>query len=148
MVKVASQLAFWGQVWAAAEAEAQRADAAYRQWRGDQTKMILESDPKLAEWKTKAHIEEMGTFVNLKAAIAEANRHVISAKSICEAFKVKAHVLQSKGAMFRAEGHAGGVHTPESPRGSKPPETARTEEDREQRRDTMRAINRKKKSKK
>lgn len=143
MIKVAAQMAYWGQVWAAAEAEKLRADAAYRQWRADQTKMVLESDPKLAEWKCKAHVEESDTFVSLKAAMAEAERQVISAKTIHDAFKVKAHVLQSKGAMFRAEGFATGVHTPESPK-----EPRRSSEERDERVSAMRTLNRKKKVKK
>lgn len=142
MIKVAAQMAFWGAVWAAAESEQQRADAAYRQWRADQTNMVLAADPKMAEWKVKAKIEETDTFVNLKAAIAQAANNVTLAKNICEAFKVKAHVLQSKGALKRADMYADGVHTPETPR-DRPAKKV----EREERVSAMRTMNRKKKAK-
>lgn len=145
MSKVAAQLAYWGAVWAAAESEAQRADAAYRQWRGDQSNMILDSDSKLAEWKVRAKIEEMDTFVSLKAAIAQAASNVVTAKSIFEAFKVKAHVLQSKGAMLRAEMDPTGTRTMERP--SAKPKRSATPDERGERESAMRAINRKKSKK-
>lgn len=103
MIKVPAQLAYWGAVWAAAESEQMRADAAYRQWRADQGQMLLEADSKMAEWKVKQAVEQMDMFTKLKGALAAAKHNSIAAKGICEAFKVKAHILQSKGAMARAE---------------------------------------------
>jgi len=146
MTKVAAQLAFWGVVWSAAESELKRADAAYRKWRADQTNMVLDADPKMAEWKTKAKIEELDTFVKLKAAIAQAEANVIAAKQVSEAFKVKAHVLQSFGALKRAEGFAGEVRTVEEPGKSK--RQLATETEREERVSAMRTINKKKLKKK
>lgn len=149
MTKVAAQLAFWGAVWAAAEAELKRADAAYRQWRADQTNMCLDADPKLAEWKVRAKVEEMDTFVKLKSAIAQAENNVISAKQVCEAFKVKAHVLQSFGALKRADMFAGEVRTTEKPGATKKSASAAEREaEREERKSAMRTMNRKKKLKK
>lgn len=139
MTKVASQVAFWGAVWAAAESESKRADAAYRQWRADQTNMVLEADPKMAEWKARAKVEELKTFVELKSAISQAEANAVSARQVCEAFKIKAHVLQSFGAHKRAEMFADDVHTSEPKAKSAPSDTERSA-----RVSAMKTINRKK----
>ncbi len=142
MTKVAAQVAYWGAVWAAAEEEKLCADAAYRQWRAEFSLKILSSDSKLAEWKIKARVESDKTFLKLKAALAKAERNVLSAKTRHESFKVKAATLQSRGAMDRA-GLSSIVHTPKEPREHRP-----TTEERERRKSAMRSSNQKKSGKK
>jgi hypothetical protein len=100
---VAAQMGYWATLHASAERERVQADAYYRQWRAESGKALLDEDPKLAEWKVKQLIEENKTFKTLKSALSEAVRNVTIAKGLYDALKTKANMLQSKGAMMRAE---------------------------------------------
>jgi hypothetical protein len=112
MDKVASQIAYWGAIWASAEAEAAASDAFYRKWRADFGKTITES----AEWRVRQGIESQSEFHTIKTGIANATRNVVLAKTMYEALKTKASMLQSKGAMMRAELDSTSMHTPSAPR--------------------------------
>lgn len=103
MDKVASQIAYWGNVWAEADKEEITAKAYYRNWKADVGDKISSENEKLAEWKVRQKIEALPEFRAIKEKLAEAARNVTSAKTMCEAFKAKASMLQSKGAMMRAE---------------------------------------------
>lgn len=103
MDNVASQMAFWGGVWASAEQEAAESDAYYRRWRASEGREIINGDTKLSEWKVRQIIESSDEFHKIKRGISKAQENVIVAKTIYEAFRVKANMLQSKGAMMRAE---------------------------------------------
>lgn len=116
MDKVSAQVGFWGDVWSSAQEEVTNADAHYRAWRATLTKQLLDEDPKLAEWKVKANIEAHPKFTMWKAAIAQAERNVILARALVDAFDGKRATLQSKGAKLRAEWEATGVHTPAHPK--------------------------------
>jgi len=111
MDQVASQMSYWGAVWAAADEESQRADAHYRKWRAETGQRILSANEKTAEWKVKQDIESDETFLKLKSSLAQAAHNVTLAKAIFEAFKIKANMLQSKGAMARAELDSTGMAT-------------------------------------
>lgn len=115
MSKVASHMAWWGSVWAEAEAERVRVDAAYRQWRAQK---VAKVDPKgnLAEWRVKAAIEADPEFIKHKNAIARTEGNVTAARSQHDSFGKKANTLQSKGAMARREQDATGMTTPEHPK--------------------------------
>jgi hypothetical protein len=103
MDKVASQMAYWGSVWASAEQESAASDAYYRRWRATVGRKIAKDDPKLAEWKVRQLIEESSDFHSIKNDLSKALENVIHAKTMYEAFRVKANMLQSKGAMMRHE---------------------------------------------
>lgn len=120
MDRVAALMGFWGSVWASAVEEHAMADAHYRSWRARETQRLLDSSPKLAEWKLKADIEASPHFLALKQAIASAERNVVHAKATFESFSKKANQLQSKGAMLRDELGATGMHTPSEPAPPKP----------------------------
>jgi hypothetical protein len=75
--KVAAQMAFWGEVWGAASKEK-------------------------SEWKVRQIVESDKKFYEMKKTIAEAERNMTIASTMFEAFKSKAAVLSSKGAMDRA----------------------------------------------
>ena len=111
MNQVAAQMSYWGSIWAAADEEQQRADAYYRKWRAETGQRILSANEKAAEWKVRQDIESDETFLKLKSSLAQASRNVTLAKSIFEAFKIKANMLQSKGAMARAELDSTGMTT-------------------------------------
>ncbi len=123
MDTVSADIAFWGDVWSSAQEEATNADAHYRAWRAALTKQLLDEDPKLAEWKVKANIEAHPAFLKWKAAIAQAERNVILARAMVEAFDGKRATLQSKGAKLRAEMEATGLSTPAVPRKRRPTRT-------------------------
>lgn len=112
MDRVASQMAFWGAVWASAEQESAAAEAYYRNWRAIQGKKIAEKNEKMAEWKIRQALEAKETFSQIKQGLANAAQNVILAKTMYEAFKTKASMLQSKGAMMRAELDSTSMRTP------------------------------------
>lgn len=144
MDRIASLMSYWGEVWAAAESERIEVDAYYRQWRAGKGMEIAEAEPKLAEWKVKQRIEESEMFYKLKQGIAAATRNATIAKTTYESLKTKASMLQSKGAMMRAEMDSTGMHTPEKPSRKR----SEKEADREEKAAQMRELNRKKKKKK
>ena len=103
MNTIASKIAFWGSVLASAEEEKVRVDAYYRRWRAQHGEKLLESDPKLAEWKVKQKTDSMEQFLVLKEGIAKSTKNALLAKAFFEAFCRKSNMLQSKGAMLRHE---------------------------------------------
>jgi len=115
MDKVAAQMAYWGSIWAAAASESERVDATYRTWRAKAGEAALANDPKLSEWKVKQAIEGDDTFMKFKKAQGEAQRNVILTKGVFESFRIKANMLQSKGAMKRSELDATGMSTRRTP---------------------------------
>jgi len=137
MDRVASQMAYWGNLWSVAVAEQEEADAAYRQWRAEIGEKIMAADAKLAEWKVKQAIESSPKFTQFKQAIAACMRNETVLKGIFEAFRVKASILQSKGAMLRAEREATGMHTP----ATSPRRAAERAAESEEKADALRRLN-------
>jgi hypothetical protein len=129
MDKVAAQMAYWGAVWASAESEKEQADSYYRQWRANKGKELLEANDKLAEWKTRQEIESDPKFMKIKQGLATAIRNATLCRALYESFRTKANILQSKGAMMRAELDATGMHT----KGDDKPKTRRQAELKEKR---------------
>ena len=111
MDKVAAQMAYWGAVWGAAEGEREAADAYYRAWRAQMGKELLDANDKLAEWKVKQDIEADPKFMKIKQGLSTAIRNATLCRAIYESFRTKANILQSKGAMLRAELDATGMTT-------------------------------------
>jgi len=111
MSQVSAQIAYWGRMWAEAEAEKEVADARYRAWRAKFTKRVLEEGEKLPEWKVKNMIESSKQFLAFKEEYAEAVRNSVMLRAKTDACKAKASLLQSKGAMLRAEFEATGMAT-------------------------------------
>jgi hypothetical protein len=103
MAQVSAQMAWFGAVYAAAKEQEIVLDSNYRHWRANKAAAILKSEDKLAEWKVKNLIEGDKTFLELKALIAAAAKDTEAAKVMYESFRVKASLLQSKGANMRAE---------------------------------------------
>ena len=114
MDEVAAKMAYWGAVWAASEAEAERVDTSYRSWRAEYGRQLLEANEKLAEWKVKQEIEASPKFKRYKEGVAIATRNKTMLRAIFESWRVKASQLQSKGAMRRAELDSTGMHTKSS----------------------------------
>ncbi len=112
MKTIASRMGYWGNVWAAAAKEQSETDSVYRHWRATISEAILETDPKLAEWKVKSRIEAHSDFMKYKKAIALAEHNVILAKATFETLAKKANQLQSRGAMHRSELDATDMYTP------------------------------------
>lgn len=111
MSTVAAQMGYWASLNASAERERVQADSFYRQWRAESGKRLIEKDPKLAEWKVRQEIEAADAFKKLKNALAEAVRNTTITRGIYEALRTKASMLQSRGAMMRAELDATGMKT-------------------------------------
>ncbi len=111
MDKIAPKIAFWGAVWASAEQEMAAAEAYYRKWKAESGKTLSAKNDKLAEWKVRQLIESTDEFHQLKSALSKASQNIITARTLYEAFKTKASMLQSKGAMMRAEIDSTSMHT-------------------------------------
>lgn len=116
MDTVSAQLQWWNGVLAAAKAEHEQLDAAYRQWRARESLVILEKDKTLAEWKVKLRLEASDKFMRHKNAKALSVRNITQLEGIVEAFRVKAQQMQSKGANLREGLKYDGMHTPSSPK--------------------------------
>lgn len=140
MSMIAAQISYWGRLWAAAEREKEQAESSYRYWRAQRGKEILDGQPKLPEWRVRQEVEATRKFLKYKYAISEAIRNVVALKATYESFKVKASMLQSKGAMMRSELDATGMVTP-----AKKPSGYKKSEDKA--REYTKSINKKKKAK-
>ena len=127
MTKAAAQMAYWGGLWGTAEGEKSDADTAYRTWRAEYGKQVLEADPKLAEWKVKQQIEASKKFTTHKERMSESIRNASVLRAMYESFRAKCSLLQSKGAMARAELEATGMSTKR--RGSDDPGERKKKED-------------------
>jgi len=112
MDRIAAQMAYWGSVWASAESERIKVEAYYRQWKAQNKSAITLANPKLAEWKVQQEIQSQAEYIKMYEAQAQAVRNSTLAKSIFESHRVKANMLQSKGAMMRAELDSTNMSTP------------------------------------
>lgn len=117
MENVASTIAWYGSILAAAIEARDLADAEYRHWRAAYIEDQLAKNPKMAEWKTKAAMESNRRFLDHKRKIAAAQRLVVRLEKAFTALEHKSHNLRARGASARAEFAATGMHTRESPRG-------------------------------
>jgi len=93
----ASEMAWWGSVWAAAEEEHLKADAYYRKWRAEAWNAVLEKEKSLAEHKIKARVEADKKFYRLKSAVAKAKHNSIVAEAMFKSY-------DKQGAMAKALG--------------------------------------------
>jgi hypothetical protein len=144
MDRVASEMAWWGSVWAAAEREAVEADAFYRSWRARKFNEFLESDPKMGVDKIERKVEACEEFLKFKQAIAKAAENVTIARAIFQSFDKKGNMLQSRGAIARGELAKTGMTTPVTPK-TRPTVTTDDDDTQDPRVDKLRQINKKKK---
>jgi hypothetical protein len=128
MKDVSSLIAWWGSVWAAAEAERINVDAFYRAWRARTGEKFLGEDPKLSVDKLKNKIEAHPEFLKCKEAMAMAEENVTLSKTAVAALEKKGNMLQSLGAVHREERRTAGMSTPAQPK-SAPPRGAPVEDD-------------------
>lgn len=112
MDEVASQIAYYGELLGAAKEEEGKLDAAYRRWRGGISSAMLKKDPKIAEWKVKAAIEEQKSFEQYKTAQAACTRNIVTIDILIKALCEKSPNLRSKGARMRAVLDSQGMTTP------------------------------------
>jgi len=103
MDRIASQMAWIAALWAEAEGEKIRVDAAYRAWRAEFAAKVMKREPKIAEWKVKSRVEAAPTFRKMKEGIALATRNATVLRALHRSLETKASMLQSKGANLRAE---------------------------------------------
>lgn len=145
MRKIASWIAYFGSVFAAAKHEDKMVTAFYRSWKAKRVAEALLDDPKMAQWKIVASIEASDKFLEYKGKQAEAARNVEALHWIVEAYRAKASLLQSLGAMNRAAFEATDMSTKEHP--GRPFKTdGENAAEEEGRRDTVRGAIQKTKS--
>ena len=115
MRRVAAEIAWASSVYAAAKHEDKMVTAFYRSMKAKRAATALLDDPKMAQWKITVSVEASDEFLEYKAKQAEAGRNVDELYGIVESLKVKASILQSRGAMSRAAFEATDMGTPEQP---------------------------------
>ena len=103
LASVSSKLAYYGMLRAAARRWEQTLDDAYRTWRGKMTQHILAGDPKLAEWKVKAQIDNNREFRVFKENIRNAQELHERLQTAYEALREMASALRTLGGMSRVE---------------------------------------------
>lgn len=123
MRDIASAMAWWGSVWAAAEAERIVADSFYRAWRARLSEKLLGDDPKLSVEKLKNKVEAHPEFMTCKRALALAEENVTLSKAAFNSLEKKGNMLQSLGAKTREELRVTGLTTPSDPKPSSAPRT-------------------------
>jgi len=104
--RVCAEMGFWGAVWAAAVGERERADIAYRSWRGQALTAQMGTGDKgkdPAEWKAVAFMEQDPAFRALKDNIAEAESNAAKARVLFDCFRQKAEILTRMLGRERAE---------------------------------------------
>jgi hypothetical protein len=111
MDKIAAQIGWTGEIWGEAKRAVTLVDAEYRQWRAQESKKLLDADPKMPEWKVKAAIESSPGFMKHKEAIAQTQRDEVTMATVVNAFKHKSEQLRSRGAAIRTELEATGMNT-------------------------------------
>lgn len=78
-------LLFWVDLLSRAEREQIMLEARYRQFRANAICTLLEKDPKIAEWKARALLENTDAFRENKSVMAEAQRNVILLRGVLDA---------------------------------------------------------------
>ncbi len=115
MSRVSAEIAFSGSVLAASMHEQAMVEVHYRRFRAVLGKEIAAAQPKLALTKIDQEINSRDEFFTHKEAQAMAAKNVESLRWIVEAFRTKARILQSKGAIDRAAMEAAGMNTRDRP---------------------------------
>lgn len=113
MKRIASRIAYYSCLLAKAERNKAYHEVQYRRWRAKLTNKILESEPKLAEYKVTAKINAHKDFLSLKQEIATAEYIVTTVKGFVDALHRQSYQLPSIGARKRAELDATGMTTKE-----------------------------------
>lgn len=103
MNKVAVQIAYAGAILGTVKELLEKNIIEYRNWRASVAKKLLVTDPKMAEWKVKVHIESMEGYVVFKERIAEMQRLDALMSAVLSGFKHKSELLRSRSAMAKAE---------------------------------------------
>lgn len=112
MDQVAAQIAYYGELLAAAKRESQELDAAYRHFRATVAQAVLSKEKSAAEWKVKAAIESQDKFLTFKKAAAACEYNIEVLVNLLKALGEKSPNLRSKGARMRAEQGSDGMSTP------------------------------------
>jgi hypothetical protein len=63
-----------------------RVEAEYRVWRAQATANVLETDPKLAEWKVKAKVDLDPMYSRYKEATAVATKNEAAVRGMLDAY--------------------------------------------------------------
>ena len=111
MSKTSALIAYFGVVYGAAVRKEKMVTARYRHWKAQRGAGITDVEPKMAQTKVNQIVEGDPDFLVHKDRQADAARNVEALRRIVEAFAVRASLLQSKGAMNRAEFMATGMTT-------------------------------------
>lgn len=117
--EVAGRIGLVGELLADVTAAFETADAEYRNWRGRKAGAVLESDPKMAEWKVKADIDADAEFTTRKAELANYEGDLEFLRAYYDALKIKSQMVSARVSLVRGQlGSEGGLDS--NRRGSAP----------------------------
>lgn len=120
---VASDMAWWGILAAAAEAQVAKLTAAAASWHADALVKCLQQDEKMSEWKAKANASGHAEYLKIQNHIAEAQEQASKASTIHWALVRKMDMLR---AMIQGESNTArgagdiGRAPPTAPQGPDP----------------------------
>jgi len=78
---------WWADLLSRAERELLVLEANFRRSRSQALAKMLERDPKLAEWKAHAFVDESQNALDARCAIAEAHRNVVLLREVVAALR-------------------------------------------------------------
>lgn len=78
---------FWIDLLSRAEREQIVLDARYRRFRADAICRLIESEPKIAEWRARAILERTEAFQENMSVVAEAQRNVTLLRGVIDALR-------------------------------------------------------------
>lgn len=92
--EVAADMAWWGVIAAAAEAQVQRLTAAAASWHSDALVKCLQQDEKMSEWKAKANASAHQEYLRIQNDIANAQEMAGRANTVHWAYVRKMDMLK------------------------------------------------------
>ena len=93
--ETAADMAWWGTIAAAAEAQVARLTAAAASWHADALVKCLQADEKMSEWKAKANASGHATYAKMQQDIADAGEQAAKAQTIHWAYVRKYSMLEA-----------------------------------------------------
>lgn len=93
-IRVAEMIGTVAELLAEAEEDQANMQAEYRAWRGAQLTRMLNREPKIPEWKSKAAYESMPAFLEHKKNMAQCAGDIEHLRTFLEALKVKAEMVR------------------------------------------------------
>lgn len=100
--QVAAYMGTVGELVAEYTAQLELLDAKYRTWRAQATDRLLQTDPKMAEWKVNVGVNAQPNFLEFKTEAARLTGALEWLRSFHEALRIKASMVRARVEIHRA----------------------------------------------